>query len=272
MKGPTSESDSHLRQEWLDRVTAHRAVRYDIVYDPARARWYLDVSWSTDTTALPAPEEIQAAGTRLLAVDLNADHLAACVLDPHGNPVGRPATIPLALTGPASTRDGRLRAAITTLMALAAEYGCAGIVIENLGFNDARATGRETMGRGRRGRTFRRTVSGIPTARFRERLRGMAYHRGLVVVAVPGLHLPLGSRPLAAIPPAADHDHGDAAPCRRRGHRTARPGAPDPASARCDRQRPEDRCAESYRPDRTRPQAARDHEPTQDNGHALSGR
>ncbi|GAA2654388.1 hypothetical protein [Streptomyces vastus] len=40
------------------------------------------------------------------------------------------------------------------------------------------------MGRGRRGKAFRRTVAGIPTARFRERLRGMAYHAGLVVVAV----------------------------------------------------------------------------------------
>jgi transposase len=56
--------------------------------------------------------------------------------------------------------------------------------VENLGFDDARATGRETMGRGQRGRRFRRTVAGLPTARFRERLRGMAYHAGLVVVAV----------------------------------------------------------------------------------------
>lgn len=57
-------------------------------------------------------------------------------------------------------------------------------MIENLGFTDARATGRETMGRGQRGKTFRRAVSGIPTAKFRERLRGMAYHCGLVVIAV----------------------------------------------------------------------------------------
>jgi hypothetical protein len=42
---------------------------------------------------------------------------------------------------------------------------------------------RETMGRGRRGRRFRRTVAGIPTARFRERLRGMACHAGLAVIA-----------------------------------------------------------------------------------------
>jgi hypothetical protein len=174
----------HRRGEWLDRVTAHRAVRYDITCAPDRDRWYLDASWSAQTTVLPTPDELQAGGSPLLGVDLNADHLAACVLDPHGNPVGEPVTVPLDLAGPAATRDGRLRAAISGLIALAGEHGCAGIAIENLGFADARATGRETMGRGRRGKAFRRTVAGIPTARFRERLRGMAYHANLVVIAV----------------------------------------------------------------------------------------
>ncbi|MGW1747849.1 transposase [Streptomyces sp. NPDC002092] len=175
---------SHRREEWLDRVTVHRAVRYDIVCDPVSGRWYLDASWTADTTVPPTPDEIKACGVRLLGVDLNADHLAVCVLDPHGNPVGAPVTVPLDLTGPASTRDGRLRAAISVLIVLARQHGCAGVAIENLGFADARATGRETMGRGRRGKTFRRTVAGIPTARFRERLRGMAHHAGLMVVAV----------------------------------------------------------------------------------------
>ncbi|MFB7938618.1 hypothetical protein [Streptomyces sp. NPDC056049] len=175
---------AHRREEWLDRVTANRAVRYDIVHDPQRDRWYLDASWATDATTLPTPAEIRAHGARLLGVDLNADHLAAYALDPYGNPVGEPVTVPIDLTGPASRRDGRLRAAITRLLALARQHGCAGIAIENLGFDDARATGRETMGRGRRGKTFRRTVAGIPTARFRERLRSMAFHSGFVVIAV----------------------------------------------------------------------------------------
>jgi transposase len=175
---------SHRREEWHDRVSAHRPVRYDIAYDPARDRWYLDASWSTDTAALPTPEEIRALGEKTLGVDLNADHLAAYVLDPHGNPTGQPITIALDLTGTASRRDGRLRAAISELLAIAKQHNCAAIMIENLGFDDARATGRETMGRGKRGKTFRRTVTGIPTARFRERLRGMAFHTGLVVIAV----------------------------------------------------------------------------------------
>ncbi|MFG2295260.1 hypothetical protein [Streptomyces sp. NPDC048603] len=174
----------HRRQEWLDRVTANRAVRYDIVHNPARDRWYLDASWSTDAAVLPTPKEIRQSGQRLLCIDLNADHLAAYVLDPHGNPTGTPHTIPIDLTGPASRRDGRLRAAITELIALAEQHRCVGIVVENLDFADARTTGRETMGRGGRGRRFRRTVAGIPTARFRERLRGMAFHAGLVVIAV----------------------------------------------------------------------------------------
>ncbi|MGW7422911.1 hypothetical protein ACWGJB_23175 [Streptomyces sp. NPDC054813] len=174
----------HRRHEWLDRVTAHRAVRYDIVHDAARGRWYLDASWSAGKRDLLGPEEIQAFGARLLAVDLNADHLAAYVVDAHGNPVGEPHRIRLELTGPTATRDGRLRQAITNLIGIARQHGCAGIAVENLGFADARDIGRETMGRGRRGKIFRRTVSGIPTARFRERLRGMAYHQGLLVIAV----------------------------------------------------------------------------------------
>ncbi|MGV9689325.1 hypothetical protein ACWDUX_09440 [Streptomyces sp. NPDC003444] len=175
---------THRREEWLDRATANRAVRYDIVHDPVRDRWYLDASWSSDTAVPPTPQEIREAGQNLLGVDLNATHLAAYVLDPHGNPVGEPVTVPIDLTGPTAQRDGRLRNAISELIHIARAHHCSGIAIENLGFEDARTTGRETMGRGKRGKTFRRTVAGIPTARFRERLRGMAYHQGLVVIAV----------------------------------------------------------------------------------------
>lgn len=175
---------SHRRGEWLDRTTAHRAVRYDIVCDAERGRWYLDASWSTTPAAPPTPDQLAETAARLLAVDLNAGHLDACVVDVHGNPVGQPITVTTDLTGPTSQRDGRLRAAISELIRLAKANGCAGLAIENLGFTDARATGRETMGRGRRGKTFRRIVAGLPTAKFRDRLSGMAHHQGLTVVAV----------------------------------------------------------------------------------------
>ena len=57
----------------------------------------------------------------VIAVDLNHGHLAVCVLDPSGNPIGAPVTVPLELTGlPASTRDGRIRRAISEVLALAA--------------------------------------------------------------------------------------------------------------------------------------------------------
>jgi hypothetical protein len=175
---------SHRREEWLDRVIAHQAVRYDITYDADRGRWYLDASWSIAKVTLPAPEDLARTGARLLGVDPNAGHLAACIVDAHGNPVGEPRTITADLTGPASQRDGRLRAAISEIIRLARTHGCTGIAIENLSFEDSRAAGRETMGRGRRGRRFRRTAAGMPTAQFRDRISGMAWHQGLIVVAV----------------------------------------------------------------------------------------
>ena len=89
------------------------------------------------------------------------------------------------MTGlPATTRDARVREAITTLIHTAQARGCAALAIENLNFADARATGRETMGRGRRGKKFRSTVAGLPTAQFRDRLAAMAWAAGLWVIAV----------------------------------------------------------------------------------------
>jgi IS605 OrfB family transposase len=120
-----------------------------------------------------------------VAVDLNAGHLDSVVLDSSGNPVGRPVTIPLILEGTSSTtQDGRLRAAISQLIVLAKAHGCSAIAIEDLDFAGARAEGRETLGRGRRGRRLRRTVAAIPTRRFRNRLTQMCANQGLWVIAV----------------------------------------------------------------------------------------
>ncbi|BCY08064.1 hypothetical protein [Actinoplanes sp. L3-i22] len=172
---------THRAGQWADRVTADQSVRYDICFDAVRGRWYLDASW---TAPAYTPGLDALAGGRLLGIDLNADHLAAHVIDAHGNPVGTPITIPLDLSGPASQRDGRLRAGISHALHLAHLHGCPAIAVENLGFADARATGRETMGRGARGKRFRRTVAGIPTAQFRDRLAGMASTAGIAVIAV----------------------------------------------------------------------------------------
>jgi hypothetical protein len=174
---------SHRGSEWTNRVAARRAVRYDIKYDPTRGRWYLDASWKT--TPQPGPNLEQLRTGPVLGVDLNGDHLAACVLDASGNPVAEPTTIEVLTTGLAAPRrDGRIRAAITALLDHAEQHRCRAIVIENLDFADARATGRETLGRGQRGKRLRRTVAGIPTRRFRDRLTGMAARRSLAIVGV----------------------------------------------------------------------------------------
>jgi IS605 OrfB family transposase len=170
--------------EWADRLAARRAVRYDITYDPAKDRWYLDASWKQDATATPSSLEEARTGP-VLGVDLNAPHLACCVLDDSGNPVGSPFSIPVQIAGlAASRRDGRVRAAVTALLSHAQLHNCTAVVMENLDFANARATGRDTMGRGARGKRFRRTVAGIPTSKFRSRLTAMAARRGIAVIGV----------------------------------------------------------------------------------------
>jgi hypothetical protein len=172
-------------EEWAAQV-ASGAVRYDIDFLPDRRRWYLSASWTRP--APPAVTVQQAVAGGVLAVDLNAGHLACWQIDRHGNPVGVGVDIPLALDGvAASVRDGRLRAAVSTLLDLARRQDCTAIGIEDLDFADARQVGRETLGRGRRGKRFRRVVAGIPTRQFRDRLTQMAANRQIAVVATdPG--------------------------------------------------------------------------------------
>ncbi|HEX6448287.1 MAG TPA: transposase [Trebonia sp.] len=162
------------------------AVRYDISHDPVKDRWYLDASWRASPGPAPSLEKLRQSP--LLAVDLNHGHLAAWVITPDGNPAGSPVTVPLELAGlPATRRDGRLRAAITALIRAAQQRGCRAIAAENLDFAEARAQGRERHGnrpsRGNRGKAFRRIVTGIPTAKFRDRLAQMTANRGLAVIA-----------------------------------------------------------------------------------------
>jgi len=111
------------------------------------------------------------------------------LVTPDGNPAGPPVTIPLVLSGlPAAQRDGRLRAAISSLIGLARQRGCRAIVIEDLDFADAREQGRERHGgrpsRGALGRRYRALVAGLPTGRCRDRLVLMAANAGLAVIAV----------------------------------------------------------------------------------------
>jgi hypothetical protein len=183
----------HRSEEWAAQA-ATGAVRYDILLDPAKARWYVDASWRLPSRPVPTLEELRKQ--RGLGLDLNAQHIACWVLDCCGNPIGAPSTISLALDGlPASTRDGRLRAAVAEVIRLAKAHDCKCITVENLDFVDARQIGRETLGRSRRGKRFRRIVSGMPTRQFRDVLVGMTANADLWVIAVdPGWTSKWGQR------------------------------------------------------------------------------
>lgn len=167
---------AYRRPEWATQAVNNRPVSYSLRPDPIKHRWYLSASWTGQAIT------VDNDAPNLLAIDLNADHLSARVIDRHGNPVGPPITIPLHLAdAPASKRDGLLRAAITSAIHLAKTPSLAigRIVIEDLGFEDAK--GRERFGHHK---VFRATISGFPTARFKERARAMIARSGLELWAV----------------------------------------------------------------------------------------
>ncbi|MFC3572857.1 IS200/IS605 family accessory protein TnpB-related protein [Streptomyces yaanensis] len=166
----------HRGEEWADRISANRAVAYRIHYDVARDRWYLTASWQIPTVRT-VPLEAACAGG-LVGVDMNADHLACWRLDAHGNPVGEPRRFDYDLTGSAPHRDAQVRHALIRLLHWAKRHGLA-IAIEDLDF--AAEKTREKHGRRKR---FRKLISGMPTARLRNRLVSMAAELGITVVAV----------------------------------------------------------------------------------------
>jgi IS605 OrfB family transposase len=178
---------THRGDEVADRAATSTAVQYAVSYDPVKDRWYLDAAWQAPARPLPPMGELRTSP--VIAVDVNAGHLAVAVVAPDGNVTGTPFTVTLPLDGlPATARDGRVRSAVTQLISFAREHGAQALVIEDLDFKAAREQGRERTGsrpsRGRRGRSFRRSVAGIPTARFRDRLVQMTASGGLSVVVV----------------------------------------------------------------------------------------
>ena len=220
------------RADEVAAQAATGAVRYDVACDPARDLWYIDASWKTAPAAAATLDELRQYP--VVAVDVNAGHLAVAAVAPDGNILGTPATTGLDLTGlPAAARDGRLRAAISTIVATAARHSARAIVIEDLDFAEGRAEGRERHGtrpsRGRRGRAFRRAVAGIPTGKLRGRLVQMASNAGLSVVVVdPAYSSRWGAQhwlaPLREHHPKATGHHAAALVLGRRGlgHRARR--------------------------------------------------
>lgn len=267
---PVSPATTHLGGEWADRIAANSAVRYDIHRD-RRGRWYLDASWSYPKA--PAVPLAALRQQRTLGVDLNDGHVAAAVIDPHGNLVGFPRRLEFDRTGTAEHRDAQLRHLITRLIHLAQSNGCASVSIENLGFDDARATGRETMGRGQRGKRFRRTVAGIATGQFRRRLAGMTATASLSLVAVdPAYTTQWGQHWLPALKtsdPSADGHQAAAVVIGRRslGHRARRkPPAPGP------RTRQRTRAGQPARPAGRGHQASHSRVTTRPRAHDAAGR
>lgn len=55
------------------------SLRYDITYDPAKDRWYIDASWRLDSNPIATLD--QRCRGLIVSVDLNVGHLAVAVLD-----------------------------------------------------------------------------------------------------------------------------------------------------------------------------------------------
>jgi hypothetical protein len=182
---------AHRGGEWAQRITSGNSVSYTITRKPGRGGRYLSASWAIPSVPYwvgrddcTADADVYATGP-VVGVDLNDGYIAVRRLDAHGNPIGHAERIDIDLTGSAPRRDAHIRHAITRLLHYTRRHGIAAVAVEDLDFADARTTGRETMGRGARGKRFRRTViSGLPTALFRNRLAGMAAAAGIELFAV----------------------------------------------------------------------------------------
>jgi IS605 OrfB family transposase len=212
--------------EWAERVSANRAIAYRIHFSPDKQRWYLDAAWQRKQVATVPLEALRAG--ELVGVDMNADHLAAWRLDPHGNPVGAPRTFGYDLSGGADRRDAQVRHALTRLLRWATNNGSKAIAVEDLDFTDS--TTREKHGRRRR---FRRVISGLPTSKLRARLISMATEHGISVIAVdPAYTSKWGAqhwqKPLAVHHPQTTRHHAASVAIGRRalGHRIRRRVAP----------------------------------------------
>jgi IS605 OrfB family transposase len=239
-------------------------VAYRIHFSPDKQRWYLDAAWQRKQVPTLPLESLRTG--ELVGVDMNADHLAAWRLDPHGNPIGDPRTFDYDLSGGADRRDAQVRHALTRLLHWATNNGIKAIAVEDLDFTDSKT--REKHGRRRR---FRQVISGMPTAKLRARLLAMATETGISVIAVdPAYTSKWGAqhwqKPLAAHHPQTTRHHAASVAIGRRalghrirrrvappqphqsdvaGHRTtqAQPGGPEREAARHPRPGPRTRSA-----------------------------
>jgi IS605 OrfB family transposase len=200
-------------------------VAYHIGFSPDKQRWYLDANWQRPPVPAVPLEALRAGG--VVGVDMNADHLAAWRLDPHGNPIGAPRTFGYDLCGGAGRRAAQVRHALTRLLHWATNSGIKAIAVEDLDFTDA--TTREKHGR----RRFRQVISSMPTSQLRARLLCMATERGISVIAVDAAYTSKWGaqhwhKPLAAHHSQTTRHHAASVAIGRRalGHRIRRRVAP----------------------------------------------
>ncbi|MCP3766013.1 MULTISPECIES: IS200/IS605 family element transposase accessory protein TnpB [unclassified Streptomyces] len=221
----------HRGDEWADRVGANRAVAYRIHHDVDRGRWYVTASWTIPPALTVSLDQARIGG--LIGVDTNADHLAAWRLDQHGNPVGEPRRFFYDLSGNTQHRDAQVRHALTRLLHWAARHHLS-VAVEDLDFTGE--TTREKHGHRKR---FRKLISGMPVARLRARLVGMAAELGVTIVAVDPAYTSMWGaehwqKPLTSkTRKTTRHDAASVAIGRRAlGHRIRRRTAPPPQHRR----------------------------------------
>jgi len=117
-------------------------------------------------------------------LDLNSDHIAAFNVDEHGNPVGKPASFPIAEEGSSAHRLGKLREAVHAALAWGKQHSAETVAVEKLDFAPLKNRDNEKHHRGKAGKTVRRKVSGIPTSKATAAITSSARKHGLTVIAV----------------------------------------------------------------------------------------
>ena len=237
--GSRPRSSSPYRGDEVAAQAASGAVRYDISYDPARGRWYVDASLEGRARPRASLDELRRIrSSRSMSTTATSP-------PPSSRRRQRPRRPRHHRPGPAglpsTTRDGRLRAAISSLIAAAKatarrRSSSRTSTSPRPAPKDANAHGSRLPGAGA-ARDFRRTVAGIPTGSSatgwsRWRPRGPVGHRRR-----PRLHLPLGSRALAAAPAGAPPE-GDRPPRGSAGDRATRARAPGQAPRDREPRRP----------------------------------
>lgn len=171
---------AHHRVELQGRLHGRPAVRLDLHVEPGRPGEQAMVRIAWVRAGRDALTLAQARLGGLVRGGAQRQPPPRRPARPGRQPVGAPVLIPLLLAGlPASTRDARLRRAITELLTVALSTGARAIAIEDLGFHAEGS--RDKHGRNKK---FRTLLSGFPTAAFRERLVAMATTAGLTVIAV----------------------------------------------------------------------------------------